>query len=320
MSGAFNILYRQLIKFYPAAFQNEFGEEMQFVFSQALSSRKNTLERAVFFLKELFDLPAALLGQHLAAGFHRQGAPRMDNNGPVQPSSQHEAFLGALPFLMYGLICMLVKLALPLSAEFALWLAFYLITLIWLVIGWVKGFPRWSYASLGWSITIALMWGGAPLALLFPAIVVALVWTHSISPIKKFFLGILNDWTNLSFALVTLPAWFILSYMGNNHPYVMLFMLGSTLAVSLGAYLYLRSPNMANGIISLLGSWVAAFTLLSISENAWNNAGNYPSLAATASWYLMILRWFASLGMLAILLFGPAILSLFRPGKHPQSL
>lgn len=321
MFGAFNALYRRLIKFYPASFRSEFGEEMQDVFSQALSSRKNIRQRAALFLKEVFDLPGALLRQHLASWFHVQGVPMIVNNGSAVPSSRQEALLGALPFLMYGLICMVVKFALPFS-EFFLWLAFYLITLIWLVIGWVKRFPRWSFAYLGWSVTIALTWGGAPLVLLFPAIVVALIWTRSISPIKQFFLSILDDWTCLSFALFTLPTWFILIYSGNDHPYLLLFMLGSTLAVSLGAYLYLRSPYAANRIVSLLGSLVAALTLLSISENAWNIAGNYPQPPTTAPWYLLILvilRWLASLGMIAILLFGPAILSVFRLRKQQSA-
>ncbi len=322
MSNAFNALYRQLIKFYPASFRSEFGEEMQDVFSQALSSRKNIRQRAALFLKEVFDLPPALLRQHLAALSHVQGVPMMDKNGSTQPSSRQEALLGALPFLMYGLICMLVKFALPFS-EFFLWLAFYLIILIWLVIGWIKRFPRWSFAYVGWSITIALTWGGAPLVLLFPAIVVALIWTRSISPIKQFFHGILDDWTCLSFALFTLPAWFILSYSGNDHPYVTLFMFGSTLALSLGVYFYMRSSNAANRIVFLLGSLVAAFTLLSISNTAWNIAGHYPQTATTAPWYLLlpvILRWLASLSIVAILLFVPAILLVFRVKKHQQSI
>ncbi len=319
MSDAYQSLYGRLIKFYPASFRSEFGEEMQVVFSQALASQKNDLQRATFFLKEVFDLPGAVLRQRLACWSHVQGGAMNGQTGSASPSSRQEALLGAFPFLMYGLICMLVKFHLPFS-EFFLWLAFYLVTIIWLVIGWVKRFSRWSYAYLGWSIIMALTWGGAPLLLLLPAILVALLWTRSLDPIKQFFLSIWRDWTCLSFVLITFPAWFILTYDANYHPYQMLFMFGSTLALGLGAYLYLRSTSTAKRIASLFGSLAVAITFLWIYNNIWDMAAYYQPPVAAKPWYLILFSWSVTIGMMAILLFGPAILALFRGRKHQQGV
>ena len=91
MSDAFNALYHRLIRLYPASFRSEFGEEMQDVFSQALFSRKSNRQKAAFLLKEVFDLPGALLRQHLAAWIHVQGVPMVDAHGSPIPSSRQEA-------------------------------------------------------------------------------------------------------------------------------------------------------------------------------------------------------------------------------------
>jgi hypothetical protein len=292
---------------------------MQAVFSQVLASQKDGWKRAAFFLKEVFDLPGAVLRQRLGGWSHIQGGAMNGQTGPTSPSSRQEALLGAFPFLMYGLICMIVKFHLPFS-EFFLWLAFYLVTVIWLVIGWVKRFSRWSYAYLGWSIIMALIWGGAPLLLLIPAILVALLWTRSLDHIKQFFLGIWRDWTCLSFVLITFPAWFILTYDGNQNPYLMLFMLGSTLALGLGAYLYLRSTSMAKRIASLFGSLAVAITFLWICNNTWDMAAYYQSPVVAKPWYLILFSWSVAIGLMAILIVGPAILVLFRGKKHQQSV
>lgn len=295
---------------------------MDEVFSQALASRVNAWEQAAYFLHELLDLPAALLRQHMAAWSRVQGGPLMDNHGSTQPSSRQAALLGAFPFLMYGLICMLTQWTLPFS-EFFLWLAFYLVTLIWLVIGWVKGFPRWSYAYLGWSLTLALTWGGAPLVLLIPAVGVALVLTRSAQPLRQLWRAILEDWTRLSFALFSLPVWFILIYGGNKPAHAMLLMFGSTLALSLGAYLHLRSPVTAKRIIALLASLTVAYALWTISENGWNINGNFPQPASSSPAYLLmlvILRRLVSLGIITLLLVVPAVFALFRGRKRQQNI
>ena len=315
MFRAYHALYRCLIGLYPASFRSDFGEEMQAVFSEALASQKGAWQRAVFFSKEVCDLPGAVLRLRLADWSHIQGDAMNSQAKSADQSSRQEAVLGALPFLMYGLICMLVKFPLPFS-EFFLWLGFYLVTVIWLAIGWVKRFPRWSYAYLGWSVIVALTWGGAPLVLLIPAILVALLWSRSLDPIKQFFLAIWKDWTCLSFVLITFPAWFVLTYDGNHHPYLMFFMLGSTLVLGLGAYLYLRSPSTSRRIASLLGSLAAAITFLWICNNIRSRTTYDLQPAITQPWYLILFSWFVTMAFVAILLFGPAILALFRSRKR----
>ena len=255
------------------------------------------------------------------------------------PSSWREALLGALPFLAFGLISMLGKLDIHIHAGF-FWLGFDLLVLIWLLVGWIKQFPRWAYAYLGWALIYAWWWTGAhtigltlfgrtfaynelskgwiwlPLG---AVALIALFWTHSLRPIKQLFIGIWNDWTRLSFAMFTFPAWFALLYDENHHPYVFFFMLGTTLSFSLGVYLYLRSTNVARRVVSLLGSLMVALAFGWICDGTWDYRAYYHLPPSTDPWYAALFRWAMAIAMISVILFGPALISLFRGRKRTSN-
>jgi len=254
------------------------------------------------------------------------------------PSSKGEALLGALPFLAFGLVSMLGKYDFHIHEAY-FFLAFYPLALIGLLVGWIKQFPRWAYSYLGWTLVFAWWWTNIRtngltffghtfayneswdwwswLALALVALI-ALAWTRSLRPIKEFFLGIWNDWTRLSFAMFAFPAWVTLIYDENHHPYLLLFMLGSTLTLGIGAYLYLRSRNTAKRMLSLLGSLVAALTFYWICNSTWDFNAFYHLPPTNEPWYMGILRWSAVLIITTLFMFGPAILSLLR-GRKKQS-
>ena len=112
-------LYRRLLALYPVAFRAEFGEEMQTTFIQAVMERQAGRRLAAFCLKELVDLPGALLQQYWEHWFRLfQGGSMITQNEFTTPSSWREALLGALPFLAFGLISMLGKLDIHIHAGF----------------------------------------------------------------------------------------------------------------------------------------------------------------------------------------------------------
>lgn len=333
-------IYGRLLALYPAGFRSEFGSEMQAVFTQAVLERQPRLRWLAFCLRELVDLPGALLRQHWEhwlAWF--EGDPMNPVNEFTAPTSRRAALLGALPFLAYGLASMLGKLTFDrIHPAIYIWIGLYGFILIGLLIGWVKGFPRWSYAYLGWALVLAWMWSnyntpgwkimGYTLPFSVPwgwllldlVVLIALAWTRSLRPLKQFFVGIWNDWTRLSFILFVFPAWFACMYDENHSPYLLLFMLGSTLAITSAAYMYARKSNGLLRILTLLTGTLVALAFNWICDSTWDFAAYYHLPPSHDPWYMAIFRWSIALALIALFLLGPALLSLLRKGiRHLQA-
>ena len=71
----------------------------------------------------------------------------------ISPSTRWQAFIGSLPFLAFGIISMIGKIdAFHNESTILIYFAFFIGVLAVLLIGWVRGFPLWSYSYLGWSL------------------------------------------------------------------------------------------------------------------------------------------------------------------------
>ena len=79
---------------------------------------------------------------------------------------------------------------------------------------------------------------------------IALLWTRSFLPLRQLVRGIWQDWTLLSLAMYTFVGWMALIYDENRHPYLFAFMIGSTLAVSAGAWIFLHERQTRRQIIA----------------------------------------------------------------------
>ena len=81
------------------------------------------------------------------------------HNEFISPSNRWQAFLGTLPFLVFGLVSMVGKVDHIYNFRWTYAnLAFYILALSGLLIGWIRGFPLWSYSYLGWSLVFAWWW------------------------------------------------------------------------------------------------------------------------------------------------------------------
>jgi len=244
------------------------------------------------------------------------------NEEAISPSTRWQAFLGTLPFLAFGVSSMIGKVD-PIyslrghNAEMVV----YALALAGLLIGWIRGFPLWSYSYLGWSLVLA--WSNSnvsingivqdqvwvPFAI---TVFVALLWTRSLQPIEKFFRDIWKDWTRLSLALYALAGWMSMIYDENHHPYLLVFMLASTLVTAGVAWFFLRSSSIKGRILAIVGGFMIALIIGSICEATWDWHEYYGIAKQPTTWYKQVWNRITILFFWGVFLFWPSIVELIR--------
>ncbi|MEE4195675.1 MAG: hypothetical protein V2J07_10805 [Anaerolineae bacterium] len=155
----------------------------------------------------------------------------------------------------------------------------YIIYPILFFIGWIKGFPRWSYPYLGIVLLLSiLMMNASTPGFLFgdelwkwrawiPLLIisaVALLVTRSFQPLRKFFTNIKEDWTLLTFGLYgCLPVYAFINFDEMDHLYTLYFMVGLTVVMLSTVTLYMRSSKQKQRIITML---IGTLFILAISK------------------------------------------------------
>jgi hypothetical protein len=311
-------VYRALLSFYPASFRAEFGAEMQSVFAKVITDKSST-RSALLILRELSDLPGTLMSIYAAQWF--QGGKMSIQSEYIKPSTRWQAFIGALPFLAFGIASMIGKVDHPINTHgHNIEVVVYLLVLSGLLVGWILRFPLWSYAYLGWSLLIAWFntnitiygvdWGYRVWIPFGITILIALLWTRSLDPLTKFLHDVWNDWTRLLLVMYAFGAFMALIYDENHHPYLLVFMAITTLIVTAGAWFFLRSSNMIGRVLSIAVSFIAASVPMEISYLTWDWRAYY-GLPSPETWsdnlgvapigilfWLLVLFWPALIGLL----------------------
>jgi len=314
-------LYALLLHLYPRQFHKAYGQEMQTVFTEVIT-HESGLRPVSLFLHELIDLPGSLIRIYAAQWF--RGGGMCAKNEYYMPSTRWQAFIGTLPFLVFGIVSMIDKTDhVNPFRDLYFYLGFCLLVSVGLLVGWIRGFPLWSYSYLGWSVF--LIWIGSngrinrvplapPILLMFGVMVLAaLLWTRSLNPIKNLFRDIWNDWTRLSLCMYTFIAFVFLIYDENHHPYVLTFMAASTLTISAGAWFFFRSSDLIGRVVSILGGYFSSNVIGQICENTWDAQAYYNLPEGTPSpWYMSIFRTVMIFSFFAVILFWPVIISLFN--------
>ena len=281
-------LYACLLRLYPQPFVVEFGDEMRAVFAQALNGLgvagfppvKRRIEMIRLFLKEVWDLPVALLpALRFSFGPGRKDAfaPAAGEREQDKPdawvgyrASWGEALLGALPFLLFGLAHFLIaihELGKPTNLASRPWLLYgsglLLLIAIGLAIGGIKGYPRWSYAYLAMAVFLSsnysngtfygVAYGWRFWVPLIVAILVPLLLTRSLRPLARLIRGAWNDWTRLSFVLYAflLPLYTILFFDTKWGTDELISLAIDTLLLAAGAVAFLRSRTIWQRVVSL---------------------------------------------------------------------
>ena len=132
-------------------------------------------------------------------------------------------------------------------------------------------------------------------------------------PIRKFFSDISNDWSRLTLAMYTFIAFVFLIYDENHHPYLLVFMTASTLALAAGAWFFLRSASLKTRILSMFGGLTSGMIIDQICNKTWDAAAYYGFPEGPPDpWYLTVFRTFTILSFFAVILLWPAFISLFQ--------
>lgn len=159
-------------------------------------------------------------------------------------------------------------------------------------LGWIKGFPRWSYAYLGMMITLSLLmqnsaspgfrlgayelFGGGIWGLrawLLPGLgaLVGLIGSRSLQPIRSLPGAIWLDWTKLTYALFGgIPLLIVAGFDGVDRAYslVIMSLLSILLIVTSLSYLHARS-NRSRILALLGGSGMVITTMMVAVEAHW---------------------------------------------------
>ena len=293
-------LYAKIIQLYPRSFREEFGEEMQFAFRESVAEAHvmGVLPLALVCLREIVHFPASLLREfrheferkemNMATNENSESLPKADER-----TGHWAVLVGALPFALFGIASILSRTQYPFNAYS--YLAFYAAVLPGLLIGMIKGFPRWSYSYLGWSLVFAWWWTdmytnglrifgytmgneGWGWRIWYPLLItiaIAILWTRSFRSTRQMVSGIWQDWTLLSLAIYAFVAFASLIYDENHHPYLFAFIAATTIAVCLAVWGFLKSDSSWKRVVSLLAGFVIAFVLGNISYATQNYAGYY---------------------------------------------
>lgn len=245
-------------------------------------------------------------------------------NEYIVPSTRWQTVIGTLPFLGFGIMSMVGKLDRYHNPQMIyIYLAFYALALGGLLIGWLREFPLWSYGYLGYSLIFAwiwlngkfngIYWGNRSWVIFGIIVLIALLWTRSLDPIKKLFSNISCDWSRLSLAMYTFIAFVFLIYDENHHPYLLIFMAMATLAITAGTWFFLQSAHLKSRILSILGGLVAGYLIGTICDRTWDAAAYYDLPKGPPDpWFMTLYRTFMILAFFAAILFWPALIALFQ--------
>jgi hypothetical protein len=346
-------VYAALLRLYPHRFRAEFGDEMQRVFADMVNdaARRGRVSLMRVCARELWGLSTALLSEHWSSyregqmntipGMH-QAAARQD-----APSSEswQAALATAVPFLVYGLALVMERIVTPdmygrtslPPGPLLVRLVGYLILLIGLGAGWVKGFPRWAVGYLSVAFVTMLWWmdlaaphlrslgivisndwyerlGWRALIPFGVMTVTALAWTRSLRPLRQLVVGVWEDWTRVSLVLYGLFVGLMLVAGSDSfhHPWLNVSMLVSTCILALGASAYARVGGTWRGVAVLLLALFAAGGIGGLITS-----GGYSTVPSSSSlkqwpWYVETLRVLLVMSVWVGVMYAPGLLGLVR--------
>jgi hypothetical protein len=254
-----------------------------------------------------------------------------------------EALAGMMPFLVFGLAMALsdyieylarIRPGWHYSMVYSL-VACYIGLLIGLGVGWVKGFPRWSYPYGGLVLVSTWWWTGivirrrgwwtifngpgAWLPLLVVA-AVALLLTRSFRPFGQLLYGVWHDWTRLSFGLYgCMPLIIWLSFDEVTAPYSAPYLAVSAIILGVGALAYVRSARLAPRALAMLMGMTLAWAVATVGTAIYWHGIQKLWMKEPGHWYVQARGMGIAWVVLVSLTFAPALLHLLhRRGTSVQ--
>ena len=337
-------LYSLALRLYPRSYWSQYAGEMRAVFSLVVeaASRDGVLAVTRCCMREVRDLPAALYQAHQRA--RRTGDMSRENKStPFLGAGSWTHALGAtVPFVLVGLFA--IWSARPMVWNGG-WLRSLLIVLLvagslgalaGLVVGWAKGFPRWSYGYVlclpfwswymgCWRISRQELLGWRSMIPLGVAVVVALAITRSLRPLLRLVAGVLEDWTRLSFVLYSLATWLLwvsFDEVANDHelPYA----IAVNAILIAGALVYVRVAGRWRRALSLVAGFGTAWLVMTVGTASYWHGRQGISSGVRLNGFVEAAKTVAVLPIAVALLLSPALLALLaqfvRSGRQSSSV
>ena len=287
----FECTLRSLIRIYPPDFQCRFGNEIAQVYltlSRQVLQENGEVGLIQLWFWAIWDSFRSALSQWEQQLTKKRLAimnldPLNTSDGAVSLTS-HQAALAVLPFMLFGISSIAIKLEFVRISPLPFWQAFLIypeLVINWLVLlglaaGIIAGFPRWAFSYLGWALLFAWRWtnmsfyghhlSGQIWLPLAAVVLVSLLIRHSLRPVRVIVNGLWRDLTLLAFGIYILYTSLYITADENLHPYLVLFIAGSTLAACLGTWGFFRSASPLRRVLALVGG-LALVVLL----NIWNS-------------------------------------------------
>jgi hypothetical protein len=335
-------VYRVLLAFYPAEFRAEFGEEMQDVFATALRNGERPWR---LFWREVRDWPGAIGRAYLET---KKGNRTMENGSNSSTSRARSETLITLALFVLPAVPAILKFIFGYQAVInsigsGLTIGLLVFVAVVLVLGVLKGVPRWSVPFLGVAVMALAMlelswriWGlfyqsvqsaigyytdTLQVHVLYSTLMVGFFWLTAFVAVvtlvtllaiwprtRRLAQTIRRDWTLLSFMLYS-GVVFALLLVFEEYRYDEPWKIACWASLALGAWAYLRSGSSGKRILALLVGVTLAYWIAAIGK--WYLV----PLQSWETWFRWVdpetYRWFESWRTLAE--WGWAILFMLAP-------
>jgi hypothetical protein len=227
---------------------------------------------------------------------------------------------GTVFFILWGLD--LITGEFPHEWNIPIWVygIFFISTLfvlpIGMCIGWIQGFPRWSYPYVGHVIVFSLymmnvatpglklfgyemfgreLWGWRAWIPFLIIAVIALTVTRSFRPATCFFTNIRDDWTLLTFGMFGfMPLVIAIMFDEMDRLFSLYFMVVLPIIMAGTAFAYLSSENHRMRVVALLIGISLSLVIASIAPNIyWNGVMDVNVIPALVPGLIVFLFMFA---------------------------
>jgi hypothetical protein len=188
--------------------------------------------------------------------------------------SSRTSLLATIPFGLFGLSWAFSNSGFnaPALIQMFLFIISVISMFVLLGIGWIKNFPRWSFPAIGFCLLFSMffmmmvisnlsdgilgLWAWTPLLI---TLIISLIIRPSSEPIKKIIERIKEEPALILFALYGFVPIFIWILSDEMYTIWMIFIaLISTLILSSGIYLFLRSDKKRTRVLSMIISGLLA--------------------------------------------------------------
>ncbi len=201
--------------------------------------------------------------------------------------SSRTSLLATIPFGLFGLTWAFSNSGINVPQFICLFLFWspMISMFILLGIGWIKSFPRWSFPAIGFCLLFSLYlmmvsipglsddvlgpWAWTPLLL---TLIISFIFKPGIEPIKKIIERIKEEPALILFALYGFSPLFLWIFCDEMYSrWMIIIALISSLILSSGIYLFLRSDKKRARVLSIIISGLLAVILTyTASEIYWN--------------------------------------------------